>query len=288
MERPELRKDGVDIIYRVSTFAAARELLERFGVKTTVKEPQESATLKDSFFKYPRTRHLIDLGELLVLAILQPHPTLGDVTVTVEEKIDGANLGFRLVWDESKYSFEVVAQNRAHDRITADTHVQFKGLGGWIQNHRDALERILRGVEDGGDVSDGPGRFVIFGEWMRAKHSVAYDRLPDLFIAFDLYDTQALKFLSRQDLPQFLRNSGIAHVPVIELDLARKDPKESVLEALQGISAFSTSERREGVVVRVDKGDWLLEKCKVVRKDFLAGNRHWMKNKVELNGVVRD
>ena len=40
-------------------------------------------------------------------------------------------------------------------------------------------------------------RRVLFGEWMCVKHTVAYDKLPDWFIAFDILDMDEGKFLCR-------------------------------------------------------------------------------------------
>lgn len=44
------------------------------------------------------------------------------------------------------------------------------------------------------------GRHVLFGEWCAALHSLDYNRLPGLFIAFDLYDRKTGLFCSRQEL----------------------------------------------------------------------------------------
>ena len=32
------------------------------------------------------------------------------------------------------------------------------------------------------------GQRILFGEWCAYQHTVLYDNLPDLFLAFDLYD----------------------------------------------------------------------------------------------------
>ena len=32
------------------------------------------------------------------------------------------------------------------------------------------------------------GQRILFGEWCAYQHTVQYDNLPDLFLAFDLYD----------------------------------------------------------------------------------------------------
>ena len=51
--------------------------------------------------------------------------------------------------------------------------------------------------------------------WVFARHSVEYNELPDYFIAFDIYDCQAQKFLSRKDFHQRLKDTSIATIPTI-------------------------------------------------------------------------
>ena len=41
---------------------------------------------------------------------------------------------------------------------------------------------------------------VLYGEWLCARHTVAYDKLPDWFVAFDIFDVPAGRFLSRRVL----------------------------------------------------------------------------------------
>jgi hypothetical protein len=38
---------------------------------------------------------------------------------------------------------------------------------------------------------------ILFGEWLMARHTMAYDMLPDWFIAFDIFDTATNQFLSK-------------------------------------------------------------------------------------------
>ena len=61
--------------------------------------------------------------------------------------------------------------------MTAASHPQFATLNTWIAAHKTELCRVLE-----------PRRHILFGEWLRARHSVFYNRLPDYFLAFDIYD----------------------------------------------------------------------------------------------------
>lgn len=69
-----------------------------------------------------------------------------------------------------------MVQNRSH-YVNPSTHAQFKHLGIWIEKHREELYAILDRENE-----LFPERFVLFGEWVFATHSIHYQNLPDLFL----------------------------------------------------------------------------------------------------------
>ncbi|KAJ3408004.1 hypothetical protein CcCBS67573_g00329 [Chytriomyces confervae] len=261
---------GYQAIYTVSSFSDSVALLSHFGIKVS-----SESSIQTGFVKYPRTRHLFDLGAAsrddLILdetARFLNTNMGGDTLLTIEEKIDGANLGFRLNPSDPS---QIIAQNRTHT-VTSASHAQFASLNAWIYMHQDALLELCgRGC-------------ILFGEWMFARHSVIYNALPDLFVAFDLFDLREGKFYSRARFDAALADTGISRVPRIPLSLSGIT-RDDLLGLIQEKSAFSTTERREGLVLRLDKGDWLDGKAKIVRPDFICGNEHWSKNIIERNLV---
>ena len=50
---------------------------------------------------------------------------------------------------------------------------------------------------------------VLFGEWCYARHTVAYSRLPALFIAFDIYNKRTGSFSSVAERERRLDGLGI-------------------------------------------------------------------------------
>jgi hypothetical protein len=62
----------------------------------------------------------------------------GETVVTLQEKVDGVNLGFSLSPDGR----EILVQNRSY-YIRSGDHAQFGRLTAWIEIHRQALLRIL-------------------------------------------------------------------------------------------------------------------------------------------------
>ena len=99
--------------------------------------------------------------------------------LSVEEKVDGANLGI---------SFEGVREISKR-RTGAHTCIcrgfgQWKKLRNGLSSRTDELFESLT------------NQYILFGEWCYAQHSVFYDRLPDWFLGFDIYDKQSGRFLS--------------------------------------------------------------------------------------------
>jgi atypical dual specificity phosphatase len=173
----------------------------------------------------------------------------------VEEKIDGANLGFSI----DPVSFKVVAQNRSH-YVNAKYHAQFAKLDQWIHDHGPDLFTLLE-----------PGRHILFGEWLFFKHSIHYTRLPGLFVAFDLYDTRTRQFLPRDQLEALLQSTSIPLIHAME--------KKAFTALTEVVALVQTPSQYydgpvEGVVVRrVSDG----VRAKIVREDFLSGDTHWSK-----------
>lgn len=192
---------------------------------------------KIELFKFPRTRHLFDAGgsgvsrdDLLMdsgeenmfytkstrkgKAAASKRAAAGTengngTLVALEEKVDGANLGISLGKD---MSFRV--QNRSH-YVNSKTHKQFAPLDSWLSEHSPGLFQVF------GEI---PGNYVLFGEWLYAKHSIHYTRLPGYFMAFDLYDCNAGKFFSWRERDRRLEGSGIPVVrQIAETTLSGRD-----------------------------------------------------------------
>jgi atypical dual specificity phosphatase len=61
--------------------------------------------------------------------------------------------------------------------VPVETTTQWRQLDSWAEKHAWSLHQLL-----------GDRRYILYGEWCYAKHSIHYARLPDLFLAFDIYD----------------------------------------------------------------------------------------------------
>ena len=178
-----------------------------------------------NFFKFPRTKHLFDAGgsgvsrddllmdpgeEAAFYSAGGPAKGRGGkgkkkgaaTKVAIEEKVDGANIGISL----DPGSLRLRVQNRSHF-VDSKSHRQFSAIDSWLDQHSGDLFQILN--------TEPVGKYVLFGEWLYAKHSIQYTRLPDYFLAFDIYDTLEEKFLSIKERNKRLEGTGISSVRLI-------------------------------------------------------------------------
>lgn len=221
------------------------------------------------FFRFPHTPHIAWLGSGQPrddkVLLPQDARELLSQEVTVEEKVDGANLGFSL--DEH---LTLRVQNRGSYLSKDHCHPQFKTLWRWLQTREQALADAL--------FPD----LMLFGEWCYAVHSVRYNRLPDWFLAFDVYDRSQGQFLSTARRDDIIDRLGLAKVPV----LAQRTFKLSELTHLLEQSQLGDAPA-EGLYVRRDEGDWLAARAKLVRPEFVqAIEEHWSRRSIEVNELA--
>ncbi len=219
------------------------------------------------FFKFPHTPHLLWLGrtpcrEDKVLSPEEASTFVGGA-ITLEEKVDGSNIGFSL--DDAG----VLRVQSRGNYLARGSHAQFEPLWPWIETRRFTLVEALR------------PRLLLFGEWCYALHSVPYNRLPDWFLGFDIYDRAVGRFWSSDRRDRWLNNLGLTPVPL----LARG--RFSIEQLISFISGSQLSDGpMEGIYLRRDEGDWLERRAKIVRAEFVAGiDRHWSEESLQKNGL---
>lgn len=221
--------------------------------------------MNKDFFKFPSTPHLatmpgVDIRADKVLTESERDEFLTH-EVTVEEKVDGANLGISFDSEGNIY-----AQNRG-----AYLHLpgsgQWKRLGEWLTPRIDTLFEHL---------SD---HFILFGEWCYAQHSVFYDRLPDWFLGFDVYDKQFGRFLSSKRRDALFREMCVDQVPVLASgNFAYPDVQKFLSKSKL------SDQPAEGIYLRFDQDDWLAQRAKLVRPAFIqAVEQHWSRSAIRPN-----
>ena len=238
--------------------------------------------------KYPRTPHIEG-------SRLQPGDEgMGDVpfrvlakrNIVVEEKVDGAN---------SAVSFsaegKLQLQSRGHYLTGGPREAHFAQFKTWAHCHQSSLRQVLA------------DRYIMYGEWCYARHTIFYDQLPHYFLEFDVLDQRDERFLSTPERHQLLSTLPVSSVPVLFSGKLRKTEQ---LTELVTRSAFKSNDWRdrlievttaqgldlkrvlketdptmemEGLYIKVEENGSVVERYKWVRASFLqavvTSGSHW-------------
>jgi ATP-dependent RNA circularization protein (DNA/RNA ligase family) len=185
--------------------------------------------------------------------------------VIVEEKLDGTNIGISVA-----QSGELQVQARGSYIELKTLHPQFKPLRRWLNVRRERLVGVL-GLT-----------FVLFGEWCYARHTVSYNRLPDWFVAFDIFDRTAERFLSVDRRDRLAARMDLSTAP--QLTTGRFDLCS--VQRLLGDSRFGDGPA-EGIYFRHDHEEFLVGRAKLVRAEFIqAIGEHWQRRQLTLNRIA--
>ena len=224
---------------------------------------------RDDFIKYPRTPHLFGSkrrDDDKHFGRKESEAFIADESLIVEEKLDGTNVGIHF-----NSRGRMVLQCRGHE-ITEGMHPQYDLFKKWTSVKRPVLEAMLG------------GQFILYGEWLYAKHSVHYRKLPHYFFEFDIYDKDAAQFLDLDTRLQMLDGTGLQTVLVIH----RGRVTAGELQSLIGPSAFdsafdnpttaSNDQLMEGLYLRTEAGGHVTGRAKMVRPEFVEKVKqsdHW-------------
>ncbi len=219
------------------------------------------------FFRFPHTPHIAWLADGAPRDDKLLSPTeaaeLLAGEVVVEEKLDGANLGFSVSADGV-----LRAQNRGQYLIQP-YHGQFARLGPWMAAHDGKVIQAL-GVH-----------LIAFGEWCAARHSLDYELLPDWWLLFDVYDRQTGQFWSTPRRNAWATELGLITVP--QLHTGRLQLTQLCQWVQSDRSQFRCNQL-EGLIIRRENRDWLERRAKLVRADFnQAIESHWRSRPLQWN-----
>jgi hypothetical protein len=172
----------------------------------------------------------------------------------IQEKVDGANMG--VSWTSGP-----VLRNRNHilkkGYIEKDTpaKLQFRPAWNWLHQHNSDIQKVAK-------LLDTP--VTIYGEWLYAKHSIFYDKLPDLFLAYDIWSVEDGEFFSPEIVEEVLSKTEIKFIK----------PKKVTLTSVSDVIKFSEMKSdfrnglSEGIVVKTSEGRFLKDTWKVVNRHF--------------------
>ncbi len=249
--------------------------------------------------KYPRTPHIEGSREQPGDEDLDsiPFSTIANEYVVIEEKVDGANAA--ISFDANG---QLLLQSRGHYLTGGPRERHFNLFKQWAHSHYAALWAVL------GD------RYILYGEWLYAKHTVFYDKLPHYFLEYDLLDRTNGQFLSTAARRELLTGLAVASVPVLlegklkshkqlvgllqhshfisseHINRLRELCVEQGLNADLAIQQTNQSALMEGLYIKVETPELTIARYKYVRVDFLTtilqSETHWLNRPIIPNQLA--
>ncbi len=250
--------------------------------------------------KYPRTPHLegsrLQIGDEDLSQI--PFSCIAGRHLVVEEKCDGANSAVSFQEDGT-----LLLQSRGHYLTGGWRERHYNLFKQWASVQRDKLYAVLG------------SRYIMYGEWMYAKHTVYYDALPHYFLEFDVLDRETGTFLDTPSRQALLKPLPVVSVPVLAEGVF--DGKEALLSLLgpsryitgAHISHLREDARRlnldeelqcretyssnimEGLYLKIEENGQVVERLKFVRASFTqtvdASQTHWLDRPIIPNRLSR-
>ncbi len=254
----------------------------------------------DTIIKYPRTPHLQgsrlqpgdeDLSQ-------RPFSDIAGRHIVLEEKIDGANSAISFT-----DSGELRLQSRGHFLTGGNREKHYDLLKQWAAVHRDRLYDVL------GD------RYIMYGEWMYAKHSIYYDMLPDYFMEFDILDRDTDTFLDTPSRHALIRDLPVSSCPVLASGIfdsiggilaylgdsayissdhighLREDAARLGLDVDRVVRETDAARTMEGIYIKVEENGRVTDRMKYVRASFLQtieqSQSHWLDRPIVPNRITR-
>lgn len=235
------------------------------GLKGSMKASSDNPR---EFYAYPSIPHLIVLPGNVVrsdkILSQEERSVFLSEKIFIEEKIDGANLGISFDKDGS-----ACLQNR-NTILREQSAWQWGPLFEWLIFKSP---KLLTALAD---------RYILFGEWCYAVHSMYYNSLPDWFLGFDVYDTETGQFLDVDKRDEKFFHMDIQSVPRIAEGHFTLDDLVKLLEQ----SRFG-NEKAEGILLRRIPSGNGISRSKLVRPGFIQNiNEHWTKRPRRINKLL--
>jgi hypothetical protein len=252
--------------------------------------------IMETLLKYPRTPHIqgsrCQVGDENLAN--EPFAVIADRYLVIEEKVDGANAA--MSFDQQG---QLLLQSRGHFLTGGHRERHFNLFKQWASSHQQAFWQVL---------SD---RYILYGEWMYAKHTVFYDWLPHYFLEYDLFDRHQQIFLSTAARQDLLKGLPLCGVPVLyqgelqkydqliklldrshfirpgHLERLRASCIEQQISPDLATTQTNPSDLMEGLYIKVETADQTVARYKYVRPDFLNtmldSGTHWLNRPIVPN-----
>ncbi len=255
--------------------------------------------IENVIIKYPRTPHIqgsrMQAGDEDLRQ--RPFSEIAGRYLVLEEKIDGANSAVSFTDDG-----ELRLQSRGHFLTGGYRERHYDLMKQWGAVHKERLYEVLG------------HRYIMYGEWMYAKHSIYYDQLPHYFMEFDVLDRETGKFLDTPSRHHLLADLPICSVPVLDtgvyhsvdeilrflgnskyisdnhIDHLREDAEKLGLDADRVCRETDRTRTMEGIYIKVEENGEVVDRMKYVRASFLqtveVSQSHWLDRPIVPNRII--
>lgn len=201
--------------------------------------------------KYPRTYHLpYSKGYTSDDKVLTSDNQFHTMDAVVTEKMDGENT--------------TIYKDFYHARSLDSSHRDYHS---WLLGYMKGFQYTI------------PEGYRICGEYLYARHSIAYMYLPSYFMVFSIWDDEN-NCLSWDDTELFCKERNLITVPVLYRGIYKTDIIKQIAEDV-------VRRGSEGIVVRNSAAftyDSFSENvAKYVREHHVQTDKHWSSGKIEKN-----
>lgn len=240
-------------------------------------------------YKYPKTYHLEGSGLQLSKKTKDkiPFKAIAFRNIIVEEKMDGTSVA--ISFDDTE---EMLLQSRGYFLTGGKREQHFSLFKQWAHTLSHKLYSVL-GTQ-----------YILYGEWLYAKHTVFYNWLPHYFLEYDVLDIQTQQFLDTPSRQKLLQNLEIISVPILysgklnkinELTCLIKKSnyiKEGYLEQLKSLCQSNKLDLErtlketdctnlmEGLYIKLEENGIVKGRYKYIRNDFITtilnAQVHWL------------
>ena len=253
--------------------------------------------MEERMIKYPRTPHIegsrLGVGDEDIPRVA--FEKIRGVQLALEEKVDGANSGISFSEDG-----RLLLQSRGHFLRGGGREEQFALFKLWASSKQSELYSILG------------SRYIMYGEWMYAKHAIFYDALPHYFMEFDIYDKRERVFLDTDTRRKMLAESSIVSAPTLyQGRLSSIDELLSYIGPSPFISEYAGQRLRdelislglspdspayqaprdnliEGIYIKLEAGGEVIDRMKYVRGGFTQVQLNEERSRVIVKNLLKE
>lgn len=219
-------------------------------------------------YKYPRTSHIfgskLQKGDEDLINV--PFEQIKGRNIVVEEKVDGANSGISVVNDK------LMLQSRGHYLTGGYRERHFDLFKTWANCWTNQLKDLLC------------ERYVIYGEYLFAKHTVFYDNLPHYWMEFDILDTETNTFFDTPRRMNMLRDFPFIHSVKVLFE-GKLDKKQDLYDMVKN-SYFISDDYKKNLETESTKQNLNVEK--IFNETDLSNLMEGLYIKVEEDGIVKE